>query len=598
MRSLHAFALAALAAGSFSASTQAQNCDLSTIFNSNAGLQAPGTVAFNLTVNTPIVISSFEVNTNATVGTPLPLSVWMTPNGYAGQLLNPGAWTQIGQDNGTGMAQGANIASPIPLQNPILLFAGTYGIALHAPTWTQRITNGTATNQSYTNACMTFQAGAGVTGLFTGSIVTPRVWNGNIRAQQAAGLYADFTAATPTGATPLTVSFADSSYTTSPGGVLAWAWDFNGDSIIDSNLQNPSFTYSLCGRFDVTLRADDGLNPPSTITKRRFITADPQLLIDADFSFTAGTTPLSMAFSDASTGNPTVWSWDFDGDNVPDSAAQNPSWTYSAPGTFTVSLDATNACGTDTERKQVLVIVNDDCSGAITVTAGLSPTYTNTGATTSFPWPCAAGGKDVWYVYRAPCAGQLLVNLCTGTTYDSALEAFSGSCANLTSLACNDDSCGLSSSITFPVLGNQNYYLRVGGYSSAEGNFRLNITFSSSGAGTWTTIFPACGGANLASTGMPTLGTSFDLSVTPTSGPTFITIGSVPVGAALCPAGCILGSNMDVVLPGPNFTATVPCLPFLRGGSVYFQGITLGAAGGCAPALPIVTTNTLQATIG
>ncbi|MBL8897167.1 MAG: PKD domain-containing protein [Planctomycetes bacterium] len=598
MRSLHALALSAFAAGAIADSASAQNCDLSTLFNAGQGLQAGGTMAFNLTVTTPIVITSFEVNTNATVGTPLPLSVWITPNAYTGQLANPGAWSQVGQDNGTGQAQGANLASPIPLQNPIILFAGSYGMALHAPTWTQRITVGNATNQTYSNACMTFQAGAGTTGLFSGSIVTPRVWNGNIRAQRANGLYADFTAGTPSGTTPHTVGFSDASFTTSPGGVLAWAWDFNGDSIIDSNLQNPSYTYTACGRYDVTLTADDGLNPPSTIRKRRFITADPQLLIDADFTFAAGAAPLSMAFTDASAGTPTLWLWDFNGDNVPDSALQNPTWTYAAPGTYTVSLEATNGCGSDTERKVVNVIVNDDCSGAITVTAGLSPVYTNTGATTSFPWPCAGGGTDVWYVYRAPCAGQLLVNLCTGTTYDSALEALSGTCSNLTSLACNDDTCNLNSSITFPVMGNQLYYLRVGGYNGADGNFRLNITYTPSGAGSWTSIFPACGGANLATTGTPTLGTAFDLAVTPTSGPTFITIGSLPIGVPLCPQGCILGHNMDVVLPGPTFTATVPCLPFLRGGSVYFQGITLGAAGGCAPALPIVTTNTVQATIG
>ncbi|MBL8899864.1 MAG: PKD domain-containing protein [Planctomycetes bacterium] len=600
MRSLHALALAALAAGVFSTRVQAQACDLSTIFSSNRDLAAGGTMVFNLTVNTPVVIVGFDVNTNANVGTPLPLSVWMTPNGYAGQLVTPSAWTQIGQDNGSGSAQGANLASPISLLNPIVMLPGTYGIGLHSPTWNQRHNTGTATNQTYSNACMSFQAGAAVTGLFTGSILTPRVWNGNIRTVNASGTYADFTAANTSGPTPLAVSFTDASFTTAPGGVIAWSWDFNSDGIIDSTQQNPTFTYTVCGRYDVTLTANDGVNPPNTIRKRTFVVADPQNLLDADFDFVASPLPLSMVFTDTSIGTPIAWSWDLDGDNVPDSVMQNPTFSYPAPGSYNVTLTATNACGSDTQSKQIVVFVNDDCANAISLSSGLSANYNNTGATTSFTWPCATGGRDLWYVYRAPCAGQVVVDLCTGTDFDSCLEALSGPCSNLTSLACDDDFCapGGASRVTFPVLGNQSYYLRVGGWQSSQGNFRVNITFASPGAGTWTSIFPACGGADLATTGTPSLGLSFTLSTTPTTGPTFIAIGSVPVGVPLCPQGCILGHNLDVVLPGPTFTGTVPCLNFLVGGSVYFQGITLGVGGGCAPALPLVTTNTLRATIG
>jgi PKD repeat protein len=600
MRSLHAFALAAIAAGVCSPRVQAQACDLSTIFNSNRDLAAGGTMVFNLTINTPVVIVGFDVNTNANVGTPLPLSVWMTPNGYAGQLITPSAWTQIGQDNGTGSAQGANLASPIPLLNPIVLLPGTYGIGLHSPTWNQRHNTGTATNQTYSNACMSFQAGAAVTGLFAGSILTPRVWNGNIRTQNAVGTYADFTGTNTSGPTPLAVSFTDTSFTTAPGGVISWSWDFNSDGIIDSTVQNPSFTYSICGRYDVTLTADDGVNPPSTIRKRTFVVADPQNLIDADFTFVASALPLSIDFTDTSTGTPTAWSWDFNGDNVPDSVVQNPTFSYPTPGTYNVTLTATNACGSDVQSNQVRVFVNDDCANAISLSSGLSAIYNNTGATTSLAWPCATGGRDLWYVYRAPCAGQLVVDTCTGTDFDSCLEALSGTCSNLTSIACDDDFCapGGPSRVTFPVLGNQSYYIRVGGWQGDEGNFRVNITFTGSGTGTWTSIFPACGGADLATTGTPSLGLSFTLSTTPTTGPTFIAIGSVPVGVPLCPQGCILGHNLDVVLPGPTFTGTVPCLNFLVGGTVYFQGITLGVAGGCAPALPLVTTNTLRATIG
>ena len=98
---------------------------------------------------------------------------------------------------------------------------------------------------------------------------------------------------------------------------------------------------------------------------------------------------------------------------------------------------------------------HDDCSGAIPVAQGLNGPFTNVGSTTSLPpWPCGAGELDVWFVYVAPAAGQLAVDTCTGTTYDSTLEVFdgTGSCGALVSLACNDDSCGYQSAVTVPVV--------------------------------------------------------------------------------------------------------------------------------------------------
>ena len=125
---------------------------------------------------------------------------------------------------------------------------------------------------------------------------------------------------------------------------------------------------------------------------------------------------------------------------------------------------------------------NDSCSGAIAVATGLNGPFDTSLATTSSPaWPCAGGGTDLWYRYTAVGTGQMTVDTCTGTNYDSALEVFSGSCAGLTSLACNDDTCGLSSSVTVSVIAGQTYYIRVGGYAAAAGSFQLNISAPSGG---------------------------------------------------------------------------------------------------------------------
>ena len=76
---------------------------------------------------------------------------------------------------------------------------------------------------------------------------------------------------------------------------------------------------------------------------------------------TSGIAPLTVQFTDASTNDPTAWSWNFGDGGTSDQ--QHPSHTYNEPGTYTVSLTATNAGGSDTKTK----------TGHITVTAPVLP---------------------------------------------------------------------------------------------------------------------------------------------------------------------------------------------------------------------------------
>jgi PKD repeat protein len=80
----------------------------------------------------------------------------------------------------------------------------------------------------------------------------------------------------------------------------------------------------------------------------------------ADFSadVTSGAAPLTVQFTDLSTNSPTSWAWDFDGDGTVDSTEQNPSHDFDAEGTYTVSLTASNAGGSDEEIKAAHITVN------------------------------------------------------------------------------------------------------------------------------------------------------------------------------------------------------------------------------------------------
>jgi len=81
----------------------------------------------------------------------------------------------------------------------------------------------------------------------------------------------------------------------------------------------------------------------------------------ADFTanVTSGEAPLAVAFTDASTGTVTSWAWDFEDDGVVDSTEQNPSCTYTAPGTYTVNLTVANAGGSDSAVKTDCITVTE-----------------------------------------------------------------------------------------------------------------------------------------------------------------------------------------------------------------------------------------------
>ena len=72
---------------------------------------------------------------------------------------------------------------------------------------------------------------------------------------------------------------------------------------------------------------------------------------EADFSGnpTSGPAPLTVMFTDLSTGGPTSWDWTF-GDGGT-SQQQHPTHEYLAESTYTVSLTATSENGQDTETK-------------------------------------------------------------------------------------------------------------------------------------------------------------------------------------------------------------------------------------------------------
>ncbi|MDD3247354.1 MAG: PGF-pre-PGF domain-containing protein [Methanosarcina sp.] len=79
----------------------------------------------------------------------------------------------------------------------------------------------------------------------------------------------------------------------------------------------------------------------------------------------SGIVPLTVQFTDLCTGNTDSWEWDFDGNGSTDSTEKNPAWTYEIPGTYTVTLIATNTTyGNDAETKTGYITVTEKTSSS------------------------------------------------------------------------------------------------------------------------------------------------------------------------------------------------------------------------------------------
>jgi PKD repeat protein len=156
---------------------------------------------------------------------------------------------------------------------------------------------------------------------------------------------AEFIADPLSGDSPLEVQFMDESV----GPVESWAWDFNDDGTVDSTERSPSHTYEVGGSYTVKLtvtgqggsdeeikvdyiKVTESVHPPTAD-----FTADP----------VSGQAPLTVQFTDASTGTVDSWAWDFDNDGTVDSTEPSPSHTYEAAGIYTVKLTVNGPGGSD-----------------------------------------------------------------------------------------------------------------------------------------------------------------------------------------------------------------------------------------------------------
>lgn len=163
----------------------------------------------------------------------------------------------------------------------------------------------------------------------------------------------------------LQVQFTDTS-TDEDGTIISWTWYFGDGN--RSTRQNPTYTYNEPGTYRVEFMVQDDYHDTQYIIE--YISVGD---LNANQAPTAGfafnNSNLNVQFTDTSTdpdGSVVAWSWDFGDGNT--SSTKDPAHSYSAAGTYDVSLTVTDDAGdTDSTIKSVVVSTEEPNPGTISL---------------------------------------------------------------------------------------------------------------------------------------------------------------------------------------------------------------------------------------
>ena len=345
-----------------------------------------GTLTYQWDFNNDAVVDSTSQNPSYTYNTPGTYAVKLTVTGPGGSnTLTKANYITVNY-----AAPVANfIATPLTGAQPLnVQFTSQSTGSITGYAWdfnNDAVVDSTSQNPSYTyNTAGTYTVKLTVTG--------PGGSNSNTKTNYItvnSAPVANFIATPLTGNAPLNVQFTDQS----TGSITSYAWDFNNDGVVDSTSQNPSNTYNTAGTYTVKLTVT-GPGGSNSNTKTNYITVTNAAPIAA---FTAapvtGSAPLSVQFTDQSTGSITSYAWDFNNDAVVDSTSQNPSYTYNTAGTYTVKLTVTGPGGSNSNTKTNYITVNSApvanfIATPLTGNAPLAVQFNSqsTGSITSYAW--------------------------------------------------------------------------------------------------------------------------------------------------------------------------------------------------------------------
>ena len=263
-------------------------------------------------------------------------------------------------------------------------------------------------------------------------------------------------------------------------------------------------------------------------------------------NFTSAVNGLTVAFTDTSTdpqGNGTIasHSWNF-GDGTT-STATNPSKTYGAAGSYTVSLTVTDNGGLSNTKSASVTVTNPDSGGSV-LTKGVAKTGLS-----------AAAGAALNFTLVVPAGATNLTFTMSGGSGDGDLYVKAGSAPTDSSYDCRPYKTGNNETCTFASPTATTYHVRIKAYSAFSG---VSIV------GNYDTGGSSCGGTVLCS------GTAVALPSTAANGTTQNYTLVVPAGQSkvvFTIAGGTGDADMYVRRGSAPTTSTYDCRPYNTGNS-------------------------------
>ncbi|MDX1652724.1 MAG: PKD domain-containing protein [Brumimicrobium sp.] len=161
-------------------------------------------------------------------------------------------------------------------------------------------------------------------------------------------------------ATPLCLGsptdFTDQTVVPNGGTINNWNWNFDDGNT--ANTQNPQHTYANPGIYNVDLEITTAYGCVANLTQPIEIYGLPV----ADFIFTNDCFYNAIDFTNTSTGNASIFEWDFD-DGSGLNNLENPSHNFSVAGNYNVTLTVSTSDGcTDNVTQTVTAYAQPDAS--------------------------------------------------------------------------------------------------------------------------------------------------------------------------------------------------------------------------------------------
>jgi hypothetical protein len=169
----------------------------------------------------------------------------------------------------------------------------------------------------------------------------------------------------------------------------------------------------------------------------------------------------------------------YPGDQLP----RHPMLALGGPGKLLIAWDDARNQGSGGNQRDlygtlILPPANDQCSGALPLVDNVYSAVSTTNATDDGTSTClgVTRRKGVWFTYTPAQDGTATLDTCP-SDFGTAVEVFTGTCGNLNSIGCTNNSptCSVTNraSYSFPCTAGTTYMIWAGGNYGAFGNLQI-----------------------------------------------------------------------------------------------------------------------------